>query len=201
MRSVKKRLRLPPCGPNARAEPSLSEIAAMGPECIKSGLFCQESRQWGLKVAVSMPHEGQNGPKSAIRARFQGLIAVCKLAERPHCATFCHKRLPALQQAFLERGNYPKAHVCSADPQHQLHSSTGPRSMTLQSNSLTDPQPRLHSSADPRPREPTASRPHRSTSPRSHGLTDPWPHRPTAPSLAPPISLSISPSPTLENAE
>lgn len=161
MCSVKKRLRLPPCGPNARAEPSLSEIAAMGPECIKSGLFCQESRQWGLKVAVSMPHEGQNGPKSAIRARFQGLIAVWKLAERPHCATFCHKRLPALQQALPERGNNPKAHVCSADP-----------------------QPRLHSSTDPRPHEPTASRPHRSTSPRSHGLTDPWPHRPTAPSLA-----------------
>ena len=170
MRSVKKRLRLPQWGPNARAEPSLSEIAAMGPECIKSGLFRQESRQWGLKVAVSMPHEGQNGPKSAIRARFQGLIAVWKLAERPHCATFCHKRLPALQQAFPERGNYPKAHVCSADPQHQLHSSTDPRSMTLQSNSLTDPQPRLHSSADPRAHgltssqihEPTASRPHRS---------------------------------------
>ena len=138
------------------------------PECIKSGLFRQESRQWGLKVAVSMPHEGQNGPKSAIRARFQGLIAVWKLAERPHCATFCHKRLPALQQAFPERGNYPKAHVCSADPQHQLHSSTDPRSMTLQSNSLTDPQPRLHSSADPRPREP---RPHVLTDPRAHGLT------------------------------
>ena len=167
MRSVKKRLRLPPCGPNARAEPSLSEIAAMGPECIKSGLFCQESRQWGLKVAVSMPHEGQNGPKSAIRARFQGLIAVWKLAERPHCATFCHKRLPALQQAFPERGNYPKAHVCSADPQHQLHSSTDPRSMTLQSNSLTDPQPRLHSSADPRA--------HGLTSSQIHGLIDPQP--------------------------
>lgn len=171
MRSVKKRLRLPPCGPNARGEPSLSEIAAMGPECIKSGLFCQKSRQWGLKVAVSMPHEGQNGPKSAIRARFQGLIAVCKLAERPHCATFCHKRLPALKQAFPERGNYPKAHVCSADPQHQLHSSADPRSMTLQSNSLTDPQPRLHSTANPRPHEPTSPRPHVLTDPRAHGPT------------------------------
>lgn len=168
MCSVKKRLRLPPCGPNARAEPSLSEIAAMGPECIKSGLFCQESRQWGLKVAVSMPHEGQNGPKSAIKARFQGLIAVWKLAERPHCATFCHKRLPALQQAFPERGNYPKAHVCSADPQHQLHSSTGPRSMTLQSN---------------KPHGPIASTPQlrRPTAPRAHGLTSSQIHEPTVP--------------------
>lgn len=152
MCSVKKRPRLPPCGPNARAEPSLSEIAAMGPECIKSGLLCQESRQWGLKVAVSMPHEGQNGPKSAIRARFQGLIAVWKLAERPHCATFCHRRLPALQQAFPERGNYPKAHVCSADPQHQLHRPTAPRSHVL---------------TDPRAHAPTVS--------RTHGLIDPQP--------------------------
>lgn len=117
------------------------------------------------------------------QSTFSGSNSSLEACREPHCATFCHERLPALQQAFPERGNYPKAHVCSADPQHQLHSSTDPRSMTLQSNSLTDPQ--LGSTA-PQTHGPTSPRPHvyRPTSPRSHGLTDPWPHRPTAPSLA-----------------
>ena len=143
------------------------ESLQWGPSAQNRAYFGRKRDNGASILEFESRAEPEIGLQSAIGVSIQGSKRDWRDAKRPHCATFCHKRLPALQQAFLERGNYPKAHVCSADPQHQLHSSTGPRSMTLQSNSLTDPQPRLHSSADPRA--------HGLTSSQTHGLIDPQP--------------------------
>ena len=112
----------------------MAEIAAMGPKCTESSAFCQKIRQGASvfepKCRVELFEIEQQG---TIGASIQGSKKARRVAERPHCAAFCHNRPSMPQQTSQNTITSQGAFVSQArDPWSMAHGSLV---MALRSNS------------------------------------------------------------------
>ena len=103
-----------------------------GPSAQNRARFVRKYDNGASTLELKWRVEPEIGIQSAIRASIQGTKKNRRVAERPHCAAFCHNRPSMPQQTSQNTNNKSRGAVCLAAPWSMAH---GSRVMTLRSNS------------------------------------------------------------------